>query len=301
MRVMRRKVVVLVLVVMPGLWVVLALVRGVWRDYRRQPRAPGAGAGAGAQPSERAPREPDDRSLEVPQYARQGVPPLDRAWTPEDHVTALEALTTLEDWELPRFDSFHSGPVFTRLTSTDAVRTLLEANLPFEVRADGVETFGQTLAGLGQRYGAAQRTRSVGRTEQLEIVAAMFEIRALHADLFTREGARAPADSDLRARADKLYATLASDLERAARFFARRDYPLVARRTLLTHYPALLAHLPADLRAKTTATLQALANDPAYHDLGAPLQALPGPAPSRPLIPLDNPNGSTSLPPVSRE
>ena len=98
---------------------------------------------AGAPAAQAGPTAAPDNSLTVKEYVDAGVPPIDKAWTPEDYKkagTALEAIAKGDVTKLPRFNSKNSGELFAHITSQKNLELFGDKTVPVETRAEKTRT-----------------------------------------------------------------------------------------------------------------------------------------------------------------
>jgi hypothetical protein len=200
----------------------------------------------------------------VKRFRAAGGPPLDRAWSLEEHGKALAIVEAMagDDWTLaPRQGDPGSRPLFDRLVAGDPL-----------------------AAGGGPEPGAQRRGRLLAYHEALVAVAMLYLGRGTElsdAEAVALTGAQLRAAAALAAVRDPEEddpAELADPVHEALGMLIDEDFADDQRAPLIGHLqataPALLRGLPADLGADLLAALEQAASYPALARHAAAMNAL---------------------------
>lgn len=120
---------------------------------------------------------PKDQSLTAAEYAKQGVPAIDKTWTSEEMAQAFKALGAIAQKNpahLPRAKSPHSGQVFARITADEGLKQANDPKATPEARLAMLLQY-QMLSGqflLG--YLDAYQKKGVGDTEIVDLLGYSF-------------------------------------------------------------------------------------------------------------------------------
>ncbi|MEQ8785812.1 MAG: hypothetical protein RIC55_05915 [Pirellulaceae bacterium] len=132
------------------------------------------------------PKPPADTSLTAAEYRRLGVPNIDQPWSGADMSVAAQAIASIarrNPSELPRYQSKHSGEVFSRLTADENLEQFRDASRPIEQRLPEGLAYFQGMQGVVNAYLPAFQQQKTGGVEMIELLGAIMKAAVMMDDL----------------------------------------------------------------------------------------------------------------------
>jgi hypothetical protein len=124
-----------------------------------------------AVPALAGPTPAPDNSLTVKEYVDAGVPPIDKAWGPEDYAkaaTALEAIIKGDSTKLPRYKSKNSGEMFAHIVAQKNLDVYGDKTVSVDMRAQKAGLLGDYVP-MFALYGNAIKPEHTFDSEALEL------------------------------------------------------------------------------------------------------------------------------------
>ncbi len=233
-----------------------------------------------------------DNSLSVAEYARLGMPPVDRTWSQADYSDAVDVLKKLAEEDctrLPRHGSVASGRLFSRMANLDNLLTFMEENRSLPPRQRDIPArayLGASSKAFFDLYARADKRMDREEVELLLLMgrqlAAIERLPGPHDRL---SPASSPGAGELTARA--IVHAMFKPLWPA--YFCRQRWRAATRLRFFSGLeallPKLLPHCPPDFQEKCAAAFRGPAARETDPQVLAGIRRLLELVPAREIVP----------------